>query len=456
MKQGFFHHTLAARLFVYTSLAAIVGVIVVAFVISLEYRRNAERRVDDILTANLYNLMGNVEFSPEGKLTGSPNLGDSRYNIPGSGWYWQIAHVTKPDIHLSSSSLTDATLSVAHDEEFDSSFQRATESTDASGNLMRVVEARVFLGDGDDLFNFTVTVNKGVLDTEITAFTGRLILILSIFALSIILATYVILRLGLRPLNDAVKQLAEIRLGRAEQIEGNFPDEVLPLIDETNALIVSNSQIVERARTQVGNLAHSLKTPLSVLKNEIAQLPVNRQSLFAEQTEAIAKQVQLYLDRARISARSQTSIASSEIVSVIEKLGDVVARLNPSIDVDIDVDNLLGSRFAGEEPDLQEVFGNLLENAAKYATASIRVRADASFDTNEFTIHVEDDGPGMTESQMQQAVKRGGRVDEGKSGWGLGLSIVSDIAEEYSGEFRLAGSELGGLKASVSLPSQPA
>ena len=452
MKTVLVPHTLAARLFVYTSLAAIVGIIIVAFIISLEYRRNAELRVDDILTANLYNLMGNVEYTEDRGLIGAPNLGDSRYAIPGSGWYWQIEHSSKPKVRLTSGSLGDGTLPKIEDVKFDSSFQRLSQRTDAIGNVMRVAEAQVFLGEADDLFSFAVTVNTSVLDTEITAFTGRLAIILSVFAMLIVLATFLILRLGLRPLSDAVRQLTEIRLGNAQKIDGDFPEEIRPLIDETNALIVTNNKIVERARTQVGNLAHSLKTPLSVLRNEIGQLPEDKKKLFGEQTQSINKQVQLYLDRARISARSQTSISSSEIVPVIEKLGEVVSRLNPRIDVDVDVDLLSEVRFSGEEPDCQEIFGNLLENAAKYASTSIRVRAENHDET--FSIFVEDDGNGMTADQIRQALKRGGRADEGKSGWGLGLSIVSDIIEEYSGTFMLSGSDMGGLKASVTLPCQ--
>ena len=218
-----------------------------------------------------------------------------------------------------------------------------------------------------------------------------------------------------------------------------------------NALINSNNSIVERARMQVGNLAHSLKTPLAVLANEIVTLPGNKNKLLLEHTETINKQVKLYLDRARISARHKTSLVHCQVLPVTEKVISVISKLNPELVIQSNLTELVDVKFAGEEPDLQEVIGNLLENAAKYSKGQISISSKSS--QNHFVIHIDDDGIGMTSKQIDEALKRGGRADEGKQGWGLGLSIVRDIIDEYSGEFYLQNSNLGGLRVTISLPT---
>ncbi len=443
-------NTLSARLFAFASLAAVVGVAIVALVISNEYRRNAEARLNDVLIANVFNLMGSVEVSDNGGLQGQPDLGDSRYRLFDSGWYWSVSKVGTPSIRLSSPSLSDQSINIPPNTAFDETFQRTFSLVDQNGETLAGLEAQVFLGEGNDLYSFRVTANKSALNDEIASFVQRLALILSVFAFLIIASTYLVVRLGLKPLSRATEKLGDVRSGDATRIEGKFPDEIQPLIDETNALIKSNNLIVERARTQVGNLAHSLKTPLAVMQNELVKLPAKSRDLYSEQVSAMRKQVQFYLDRARISARSTTSIASTPVFPVLEKLGDVVAKLNRNKDVSIELDAVSEVCFSGEEPDLQEIVGNLLENASKYAATSLEL--SAKYENSVLTIYVEDDGPGMDSKQIDKAMQRGGRVDEAKLGWGLGLSIIHDLVEEYAGSFNLSRSQLGGLKATVELP----
>lgn len=449
--KSFLPNTLALRLFLLASLAAILGVAIVAFVISAEYRRTSEDRLNDILTANIFNLMGNMELDGSGNLTGQPDLGDSRYRLLDSGWYWSVQKVGEPTARVSSLSMAGQQIEIPDKLPFDETFQRQFVMADQQGQMLQGLEAQVFLGEGNDLFSFRITANQSALNEEIAGFTQRIAVILSVLAFSIIFATYWIVKLGLKPISRATQILGDVRTGDAKRIDGDYPDEIQPLIDETNALISSNELIVERARTQVGNLAHSLKTPLAVMQNEISGLPTKKRALFSEQTDAMRKQVQFYLDRARISARSTTSIASTPIVPGIEKLASVVSKLNPATDVSVDLENISEVCFSGEEPDLQEIFGNLLENAAKYARSCMQISASHSGEM--VTIHVEDDGPGMSAEEIRKASKRGGRVDEGKTGWGLGLSIVGDMVDEYDGTLELSRSELGGLKASVSLPA---
>ena len=442
--------TLAARLFLLSACAAIVGVTLAALVISSEYRRNAQERLSDILTANIFNLMGNVELGDDGTLMGLPNLGDSRYQLFDSGWYWSVERIGEPEKRLASLSLADRSITISDGEQFDETFQRQFQMMDENGASLQGLEAQVFLGEGNRLYSFKITANQSELDQEIYQFTQRLALILGLLAFSIIAATYLVVKFGLEPVTRATQKLTAVRNGEAEKIDGTYPDEIQPLIDETNALIESNAIIVERARTQVGNLAHSLKTPLAVMQNELSSLPAGKRALFKEQSETMRQQVKLYLDRARISARRSTSVVNTPAFPVLEKLALVIAKLNRNTDMAFDLESVQDIKFSGEEPDLQEVFGNLLENAAKYAVTSMEI--SACFEDQQLVLTVEDDGPGMTAKQIENALKRGGRVDEGKTGWGLGLSIVRDIVEEYEGRFELGASDLGGLKATVRLP----
>ena len=449
-KSSIIPNTLSARLFFLSSLAAVVGVGLAALLISTEYRRNAEARLNDVLVANIFNLMGNVEVGSDGTIEGGPDLGDSRYSLFDSGWYWSVNKIGDNSDRLSSPSLAEREIEVPPDISFDETFQRTFLLDDADGQTLQGLEAQVFLGEGSDIYSFKITASQSILDEEIADFTRTLALILALLAFSIVAATYWMVRFGLEPLRRATGNLAAIRNGEAERIGGTYPDEIQPLIDETNALIETNATIVERARTQVGNLAHSLKTPLAVIQNELSGLPQSKQNILRENTDTMRKQVQLYLDRARISARRSTAVSTTKALPVLEKLGTVIAKLNPDKEIAADLDDLTDVHFAGEEPDLQELCGNLLENAAKYARTKLEL--NASFADEKITISVEDDGPGMTKRQMEKAQERGGRVDEGKTGWGLGLSIVQDVVDEYDGGFLLGNSKFGGLKATIVLP----
>jgi signal transduction histidine kinase len=444
--------SLSLRLFVLMSLWALLCVALIALVLTEAYRRNAERRFSDLVAANLYNLMGSVEPGASGRLVGSPELGDARYRLFGSGWYWSVEAVADPSNRIASQSLGGAAIEVPANLPRDESYQRRFSLADAAGQTLSAIEAEIFLGDGNDLYSFRITGNTGELDGEIASFRRVLILLLAAAGIGFVAASYLIVRVGLGPISEATRRLADIRDGRAERLEGKFPDEIQPLIDETNALIASNRAVIERARTQVGNLAHSLKTPIAVLRNEAAAAPKKLRALIGEQTRAMGAQVQAYLDRAHIAARVETVSARAEAIPAMERLIRVIAKLNPRIDVTLLAEG--APVFAVERQDLEEIAGNLLENAARFAAHRVSVSLRQGELPATLALVVEDDGPGMSPRQCAQAMKRGVRLDEAGPGSGLGLSIVNDIVTEYKGSLALERSALGGLKASVTLPAR--
>ena len=275
------------------------------------------------------------------------------------------------------------------------------------------------------------------------------------FGIGTILATYFVIRFGLQPLSAATDALHEVREGQADSLEGSYPTEIQPLAAEINALITTNRSIVERARTQVGNLAHAVKTPLAVILNEVRPGKDEKSALIADQAELMKSQVQTYLDRARITAQRNNIVSRTPVMPVLTKMLRVMERLAPSISFELARD-ASDVAFRGEQQDLEEILGNLLENASRFAHSRVLVSVhegeEGDADATNMSIVIEDDGPGLQASERKEALKRGMRLDESQPGSGLGLAIVRDIAVEYGGSFHLAASKSGGLKAVIVLP----
>ena len=274
-----------------------------------------------------------------------------------------------------------------------------------------------------------------------------------------LLTTTFQVRFGLAPLKRITDGLAAIRAGRAECLAGNFPEEIAPLARETNALIEANKQIVERARTHVGNLAHALKTPLSVIVNEATALgseAVAQKVL--EQTDIMRDQVARHLERARLAAHLTVVGSVSDVTPVVTALARTMEKIHRDKDLTIEVHTDGQAQFHGEKPDLEEMVGNLVDNACKWASTRVaievaRARADIAGGGVIVRIVVDDDGPGVSPSERQQVAKRGQRLGETKPGSGLGLSIVVELAALYGGNLTLGSAPLGGLRAELALPS---
>lgn len=446
--------SLLFRVIAVSSMLAAGGIIAIAVIMGALYRQASENSFSRLLSAHLFNLIGNVDISPDGRLRGAPDLGEMRFTIPGSGWYWSVtilADETQPA--LRSPSLVGAidSPSVA-DVPFDPEFRRNWRTTGLEGEEIEAVESEFQINETGAVARFLVSGNRSELEAEIGAFERTLRYYLSGFGILVIGINALAILLALRPLGRVRRSLALIRQGERERLEGDFPAEIAPLAAETNALIDANRQVVERARTQVGNLAHSLKTPLAVITNEGRALAGSRGRLIADQAETMRVQIAHYLKKARIAAQKDNVAFRTPVLPSLERLVRVLAKLNPALAVGLEAgDRALA--FAGEREDLEEMCGNLVENATKWARHSVQVRV--SLDERRpgwLWIDVEDDGPGIPEEKAREALARGKRLDETKPGSGLGLSIVSELAEEYGGQFTLDRSPLGGLKASLQLP----
>lgn len=448
--------SLAFRVVSLSTILAIVALVAIATVISTLYQNRAERDFDDILRARLFVLLGAVGLSENGGLEGAPNLGDLGFIEPESGYYWEVAPLTNaiPEALRSPSMTGDVAVVPEEDVPFDLSFQRIYEVDGLAGERLRVAETEFILGDDDQVARFRVMGNLTRLGEETAQFRNLLYTYLALFGVGMIVINAGAILFGLMPLRRIRSALADIREGRAERLDGDFPPEIEPLAAETNALIDNNRKIVERYRTQVGNLAHSLKTPLAVITNEGRADGGRRGTLIADQAEAMRRQIDHYLQRARIAAQRDTIVFRTDLGEPLARMVRVMDKLHPdkAFSLVIPANGLV---FAGEREDLEEIVGNLLENASKWSRGQVMVTAAAGPPANgqsQVTITIEDDGPGIPPEQAAEAMKRGKRLDETKPGTGLGLSIVADLASEYGGSLNLGRSDLGGLKTVVLLP----
>jgi signal transduction histidine kinase len=452
-------NSLSFRLIVTSAIVAVVLLVAAALLLASLFQAALERNFDQRLRAVLDGLPAAMELSPEGapQLTGQ--ISDTRFSLPFSGWYWQVSAPPGKNIaSIASDSLLEERLSpqesdlIARDKDGIASFY----IKDSRNQQLRAIEQKLKLFGSEDQFSFVIAGNFDELKDEITAFRRALYSVLALLGIGLVLATLLQVRVALRPLQRMSEALVQIRRGKSERLEGRFPDEIQPVADEMNLLIQSNSEIVDRARTQVGNLAHALKTPLSVLTNEAGAEKSQLALKVMEQARVMRDQVSLYLDRARRAARAQTVVSVTEVEPVLQALARTIMRINKDRDIKIDVAVPKGLKFRGEAQDLEEMAGNLIDNASKWAAAKVRVTAQpyaAEGARTFFVMNVEDDGPGLPEDKWQEALQRGRRLDETKPGSGLGLSIVTETAGMYGGKLELGRAALGGLKAMLRLPA---
>lgn len=457
--------SLTARVLMLATAWSALALVVIAVVISALYRQSAERAFTDLLRAQLYNVINSVSIGQDNNLVGNPQLGDLRFSQPETGWYWIIEPLgTFAATPLSSSSLGVSNIAVPSilNVPFDNRYERFYQTQDAFGNHVLVAETEVVLDGEGRAARFRVSGNLAVVEDDIRTFSRSLYLALAVFGLGSLLVNGLAILFGLQPLDGARRALEKVRRAQAGRLEGDFPREVMPLAHEINALIESNRRIVERARMQVGNLAHSLKTPIAVLLNESRVLEPPQAELVRSQAEAMQAQVQSYLNRARIAAQRESPLARTETEPVLERLVRVMRRLNPEKNFHLSVQSA-GLALAMEQQDVEETVGNLLENAARFCRTDVWVTAVPASppETGEsgeqarrtwIEMVVEDDGPGLEPEQIQEAMKRGIRLDESKPGAGLGLSIVREITGEYQGVFELSRGTHGGLMARLLLP----
>ena len=458
-------NSLAFRLFATAAAWTLIVLPLAGILIFSLYRKEVEeafdRRIGVLLT-----VVAADSVDHSGNDLGDPkDVGEPLFEIIHSGWYWQVTPILPPDGQRRvSASLASEVIKLPSEMGIapDSKGIRWGNVVGPLGERLRVAEMLYDHGDeaNSRRYSFLVAASMGDVDRSIGNFRARLAISLALAGLGLIAVTLFQVRFGLLPLRAIERGLAAIRSGDAARLDGELPAEIEPLQYEINALIQSNQEIVERARTQVGNLAHALKTPLAVITNEAGEDRGPFADKVAEQARVMRDQINHYLDRARMAARAGAIGRASEVRPVLEPLVRALERIYREKAVGIALDCPQDLSFQGERQDLEEMMGNLVDNACKWASANVYITvtaapqpAEIKSSARRFKIAVEDDGPGLSEEQMKEIGKRGIRLDESKPGSGLGLSIVADLAQSYRGGMELTRSSHGGLCATIELPA---
>jgi signal transduction histidine kinase len=452
--------SLAGRLFFSAVALSVIVLLTAGIILSAINRRTVEAAFDERLKLYLKVLVADVAALSDGGNVEPGNLGEPQFQIPLSGWYWQIIRVDRESaassILRTSRSLFSSRLPALVEPGLPSARGDFRDGylTGPEGWRIRIVEQEIDLGE-QNRFVISVAGNAEEIAEESRRFEFTLVIILTLLASALAFSAFLQVRYGLTPLRRLSQSLAEVRGGEKDHVEGDFPEEVAPLAQELNQVLDVNREIVARARGQVGNLAHALKTPLSVLLNEAGSDPGPLAEKVREQSAVMRDQVQYYLDRARAAARAATIGNITDIEPVIAAFIRAFEKIYRDRNLTFETEIEPGLRFRGEKQDLEEMIGNLADNAGKWADTRVMIRGGPLEGSAPpmLVLTVDDDGPGLAEEARKEATKRGRRLDETRPGSGLGLSIVVDLAALYGGSFHLDDSPLGGLRARLVLPA---
>jgi signal transduction histidine kinase len=448
--------SLARRLVLLALGWSLATLIVTAVGLGLLFNQAAVRRLDQNLSDVTANLVQGSTVD-EGQVY-APPFTDERALRSYSGWYWEIAEPTsdgKLRPLVRSYSLFDAALGAPADLVRQLKARPGHPiSYNTRGPLNERLRARAqqnWLPGRKAPVIFLAAEESGSVLRDVRGFVTASAALFIAMGAGLVLAIFAQVRVGLRPLFRLQAEVAAVRRGKAQRLAETYPSELMPLAEELNALVAHNQEVVERQRTHVGNLAHALKTPISVMITEARQRPGPLAEVVERQAEAMQKQVDHHLRRARAAARTQGQGERTSVAEVLDELSRTLGRIfrDKGVSIDWDADEELF--FLGERQDLLEIAGNAVENACKWGRSRVRVRAAAA-GPQRFSLVVEDDGPGLPQDRRDEVLQRGMRLDETAPGSGLGLSIVDELARAYGGSLILGDSALGGLRLDAHLP----
>ncbi|MFT4025874.1 MAG: HAMP domain-containing sensor histidine kinase [Novosphingobium sp.] len=406
------------------------------------------RAFDDQLGYMMTAMVGSAELDPNGDIFFNRPLGDQRFLEPNSGLYWQISAKGRED--FPSRSLWDRSLKVHTDDHFDAT-PHIYDSDQFPGEPLRIMERSIILPNSETKWRFTIAAGRGELDAQIRRIRSILIYSFVILGLGLFVMAGLQTWYGLGPLRRVRQAIKRMRTTGANRVTDPLPLEVQPLVQELNALLAHSEKQAEEARTHAGNLAHALKTPLTVVMNAATAKAPDLSDTVIREAAVMRRQVDHHLARARAVGRRAVGQSRAKVWDSVEAVLRAVTRLHERTRFDLDGDR--EALVAVERQDLDEMLGNLIENAAKYGGGSVFVTVCAGEEPGWCEIWVEDDGMGIPEEERTRIFDRGARLDTGKPGTGLGLAIVRDVAEIYGGTVGLGESEdLGGLLVKLRLP----
>lgn len=435
-RAGSLRRRLIATALVWVVIAVPMGGVALAYA----FREVVNHNFDERLTDTLLLLIGATESQADGSVVIARPLSDPRFEKVYSGWYWLIAY---GDRQLHSRSLWD--LALEPQPESVSGVPRLRTMRDALGHELRVAEQTVTMPGVGTPVTFAVAGDLSSLREEVRGFDRLLWSALLVLSAGLVIAIVVQVTVGLRPLRRVAAGIEQVRTGAKPSLDPVGLHEIDTLVSQINTLIEQDRRLVERARANAADLAHSLKTPLALLRTSFN----DEQDERLRYVRTIQRTIEWQLARAASTGPLQG--VRTEVASVAHALVGGMRKLHAARGLKIDASVADNVRFAGDREDLEEMLGNLLDNACKWARA--RVHLTALRNEQQVVIQVEDDGPGMTDVQAHMASERGRRFDERIEGQGLGLAIVQDLVALYGGDLHIDRASLGGARVTLRLPA---
>jgi signal transduction histidine kinase len=459
--------SLRQRLLAATVMAVALALLLAGIFLNSLFRTHVLKQFQLELVQHLDQLTGQLEVDATLKPTiDVRTLTDPRWQRPFSGLYWQLDRVSADGLTrsgvLRSRSLWDSQLALDADVLPDGGLH-VHQGVGPKGEELLLVERTVRFGQNDDSrWRLIVAADTRDQLVAIAQFRGVLMVSLLVLGMLLVLAALAQVALGLSPLRALQKALKRVREGQDARLDGRFPAEVQPLIDDFNGVLERNAMMIERARTQAGNLAHAIKTPLAVLGQAAEQAlrdttqpepSDHRLALLVQEQIATARRhVDWHLARSRAAATQGASGRRTLVAPVVQGLVRAMQRIHAARQLNIDTSAVSQAMvFDGEEQDLHDLLGNLIDNACKWAHATVRVSGAST--PGWISLLIEDDGPGIDDRARDSVLSRGTRLDETVPGSGLGLAIVMELAQLYGGNLNLSRAPLGGLRAELRLPA---
>ena len=443
-------NSLALRLFLSASVWIIFTLFSGGLLLSNVFRESTQKAFEDKLNFFMETLIGASRVDSTSSITVVSELGDPRFYRPYSGWYWQINEKSKTLVR--SRSMWDQVFTLdkrligGRAKFIDEALRQTTQNNPgvSSQNLV-VIQREISFPGMSTPITFMVSGNTNEFEKNILRYNNILVSSLVLLGLGLFVSVFLQVKYGLLPLEKIKNSLFKIRNGDATKLEDIYPTEVSPLAKEINTLLDHNEKIISRAKMNVGNLAHALKTPVAVIKNHITAK--KNDDVIDSQMIVIENYINKYLQKARASATSKLKKTKIDITNVIKKMRQIFKKINPELKIIFKSNN---EKFliAGSEDDIDEIIGNVMENACKWTKTQVIIEI-FKISKDQIKLCISDDGPGLPEKKMKEVFDRGFRLDEQTQGTGLGLNIVKDAVKNFSGSVWLEKSKFGGLKVNI-------
>jgi len=424
-----------------------MALLATALILTNLYRDHIAEHYDAHVFRHLEELVAAVEIDQLGNLQMHGQPSDPSFYRLNSGWYWEVKSSNgslEKSPSLGEEILDLSELNFEENHKVQSIYGPGQQKLRA--HIMHISYPKL-----QTSLTFVATTPVTQITDDVHDYSAHVISSFLVLGIGLSLAVVLQVRLALKPLKAIRTAIGDVQAGKAKRLPPEFPSDVQPLVEELNYLLDHNELLLKRARNQLGDLAHSVKNPLTVIRNEARSMANEQGQIILDQSHAMDSSIDHFLSKARIYGKKDIIGSRTTVKTVISDLVFAVDRIYRDREIETQFSEQCDCLFRGEAQDLEEMVGNLIDNACKWAKKQVVVKCKKN--NNRLVIIVQDDGPGIPEESLEDVIQRGTKLDESKPGHGQGLGIVKDIADLYGGHLELGRSPLGGLQAQLDLPA---